>query len=289
MSLIANYDGNASTHLFTTWNSGGNHTGTPANGNEVQVWQDVGTSNPSGGNNRALIYPSTTGQSPTYASPGSMLLPSITFNGSADVMQAFNNSGSTPTSLHTYSPPGGWSIIGSFRLAAAATNNANIWDNTSLYMDNSQTFGLVFKTISSVHYVHAYSYDSNADVTTGMAISLNTDYVFCARLYSGARIDLRIFSGTGGATTDYQNVGTGTNSGSGSNAIYVGRNGPGSAYFNGVIGEISFYNTDEAFLDSSGNLNAGTALNDMIGKWLPAAAGGSVPNFVHHYMQQRAA
>ena len=79
MSLTAQFYAGDTDKLWTNPITGGTHTGTPTNGGLVGIWQDEAT--PA---TRNIIWSGGAGATslhPSFATPGSMLLPCLSFDG----------------------------------------------------------------------------------------------------------------------------------------------------------------------------------------------------------------
>lgn len=261
MSLTAHFFAGDTDKLWKTVVNPPPHTGVPANGDLVEAWQDEAT--PA---TRDLMWrygnlPATT--APTFADPGSMLLPSLVFDGTSDFLRLLSN---TESSKYTSDllAAGGKTIIAALRMTATATNNANMYYNTSLVADAGGYVGIHFKTISGTTYIYGYNWDGNADSTTGIALTLNTDYVVMLR-HDGVNLRLSLLSGDGGATRVDESTASGNTTNVGA-LVYLANTNLNGVLWGGILGEMYFDNTD------LGSTN--TPLTDIVGRWLPAASGG---------------
>lgn len=261
MSLTAQFFAGDTDKLWTNVHGGGlgTHTGTPSNGSHLGAWQDEAT--PSTRNVSWQQLNSQTASRPTFATPGAMLLPSVLFDGSEDGFNLSPNNGMGDLAASDFLSVSAKTIVGSFRMTAAATDNATIYRNSTIVADKGGYFGVFAKTSGGVHSLYAYNWDGNSDVTSGLTFSLNTDYVFLLR-HNGSTLYLSLLSGAGGATRADASVASGSTT-TLNDGMRLGRSG-WTEYFTGAIGELYFDNTD------LGSTN--TPLTDIVGRWLPAAS-----------------
>lgn len=259
MALTANFYAGDTDKLFTTANGGGIgvHTGTPSDGSAVNVWQDEAT--PA---TRDVTLVNTGGTAkPLFATPGAMLLPSLVFDGSDDGIVSYGNNTTTQKPMSSLLGASAKTVLIAFRMTASATNNANIWQNSTLICDEGSYFGMHLKSNGGTHELFAYNWDGNSDTTTAITIALNTDYVAMFR-HDGTNLNLSLLSGTAGATRVDQ---TGTSGATQvtTNALRFGRSYQ-THCFTGAIGEV--------YLDNSDLGSSPSILTDIVGRWLPAAA-----------------
>lgn len=259
MSLTAHFFAGDTDKLFTNANGGGIgvHTGTPSNGSAVNVWQDEATP----ATRDVILYRSGPTTAPTFASPGTMLLPSLTFDGSDDGIASYGNNTMVPKAMSSLLGAGAKTVLMAFRMTAAATNNANVYQNSTLICDEGAYFGLHLKSNGGTHELFAYNYDGNIDVTTSIAISLNTDYVVLFR-HDGTNINLSLLSGTAGGTRVDRTMASGATQVT-TSILRVGRSYQTHCY-TGAVGEV--------YLDNSDLGSSPSILTDIVGRWLPAAA-----------------
>lgn len=248
-------------NYYRTYVNGGPNTGTPTNGQPVQVWDDEGS-------NDFEFATSTDSPAATLEDPGSMAAPALLADGSNDTYSFINGAGT----VNRYSGdlfgtfPTAWTIDVAFQLVACSTNNANSYDNACIYSDEGGYIHIFVKNASGVYSIGAANYDDNFDVVTPMTISLNTTYVIRARKTT-TQLFLYLFSGAGGVTQNSGSVTSGnTHSGHNGQYLHPFRNYNAAQFFNGRVGEMWFYNSDEG--SSSANLTT------MINRWLPATASG---------------
>lgn len=263
MSLTAQFYAGDTDKLWVNANGGGIgiHTVTPSNGSLVGVWQDEATP----ATRNVVLGRTNDSTRPSYSTPGSMLLPSISLDGTDDHLSTYSNTVMVPVTAASLVGASAKTIVGSFRMAGAATNNANIYQNSALICDESAYFGVHAKSNGGTHEVFGYNWDGSADTTAAISISLNTDYVFMLR-HDGTTLTLSILSGSGGSTRTNQSVSSGATV-SLLSPMRVGRSYQ-THCFNGYVGEIYIDNTD------LGSTN--TPLSDIVGRWLPASPKGKV-------------
>lgn len=114
--------------------------------------------------------------------------------------------------------------------AAAATNNANTYQNTALIGESGQYWGLFLKSAPTIH---AYNYDTTDD-NVSKSISLNTFFVLHWRHESG---NLYI-SKDGGSESSVASGNTGSLTGN----TFIGSRDATNLFFNGDICELFGYN-----------------------------------------------
>lgn len=255
MALTAHLYAGDSDKLWKTYVGSGTHTGTPVDGELVAVWQDEATP----GTRDVAPMDDPSGK-PTWRSPGVMLLPSLDFDGTDDFFGFWNNVGNTRINIGSLVSASAGSVIFAFRLQGDASNNANIWTNTALLCDSSGYMGIHFKTITGTTYVYGYNYDGSEDVTTGIAVSPNTDYVVYLR-HAGGTLYLYLYSSR--TSSSSESVASGNQSGGASATL--GKGAGAATYFNGCVGEAYIDNAD---LDVSPAI-----LTTILERWFP---GGGV-------------
>lgn len=252
MSLKAHFYAGDADKLFKVLVSGGPHTGTPTNGEGINVWQDEDT--PATKDMAMAVVVNA----PVWRSPGAMLLPSVDFADSA--VNVKNYAATSNKALSDVITNSACTVIMAIRAEATGTNNANTYDNTGLFSDSGGYIGIHQKQNTLI----AYNWDGNEDATTAISISLDTDYVIMMR-HAGGTLYFSVLSGAGGATRSDQSVASG-NTDDMTGVPYIGQSWNGSPRFAGCIGEVAIYDTDEGSTNSM--------LTDMVGRWLPAGGGG---------------
>lgn len=135
------------------------------------------------------------------------------FDGTDDRLQSTNT---VATLLGTT----GYYLIAAATVRTVTTNTSNWWQDDALLTDNGGFMGLHFRSAPNVT---AFHYDGAAKVTSSLAISLNTRYVFVWG-HDGTNITLKILGGStatpaaAGALSNATNV---LNLGSSANAYGI--------------------------------------------------------------------
>lgn len=265
-NLTLHGDASDTGKLFTTLNGGGSgvHTGTPADGNAVQVWDDEGD----GISDVALIYPSTTSQSPTFRSGASALMKSglteLDFDGSDDELQSWTQSGGGSKAMSAMISASAGTMAIVFYAESITDTDADVYNNQALIGDAGNFCGLFVRDVSGVKKIRSYNWDGSAD--TG-ELTIATSRVYIAIwIHGGGNLDLIVIDDTGTETSTSVASGNTTDL---ANRFSVGRAGGASNCFNGRIGEFVTYT---AALSGSDLTDLKTYFKD---KWLSLGGGGS--------------
>ena len=266
-NLTGQFNASDNDHIWTTFDSGTPpyHSGVPADGNEVQVWDDEQ------GLDLSMLYPSVTSNSPNYrSSTPLMLLPCLDFDGTEDYLQLYPHAGGTAKSMSDLFAAGGKTAIAAVYIESVTTNNANAWTNEAILADNGGFWGIHLKnTGGGAYQVVAYNWDGSAD-TVALTITLTKSWIVVLR-HDGTDLYLDLYdtSGTSPVTSGSTASGNTTDL---TNDFFVGRNISGSAaYYNGRVGEWATWNV----------ALTGTDLTDAIAyfrdRWTPSASSGWGP------------
>lgn len=260
MSLTANFYAGDDDKLWRTYVPiTGTHLLHPDDGDLVRVWQDEATP---ATRNLAWILVAEDASRPTFREPGLMRLPSLDFDGTDDRWLLWDNVAGSAKALSALFANSSKTMITALRIQGAGSNAANIYDNTAVFCDANGNFGLHLKTMAGVHTLYGYNYDGTADVTAGVTVSLDTDYVVMIRHGTGT-LTLSVLSGDGGETRVDESVASGNTSDVAAQCK-MGANYTNAQHFNGCIGQTYCDNTD------LGSDN--TPLDDVIEAWLPPAS-----------------
>ncbi len=253
----ARFSAVSSSKLWRNAVDGGNHTGTPVDGDTVCVWQDRLTPTAS-----TLTFSGTQGATasqPSWKSPGAMSAASLYFDG-GDTFRLINNAQSANQPLSTLFSASTKTAIFAIRLTADGTNLTNPYDNTAVFSDSSGYFGLHVKTSGGTHTLVAYNWDGSSK-SCSVTVSLNTDYVVMIR-QNATTLYLSVLSGSSGGTRADASVATGNTS------VLTGtpqlmKNYNSQQYATGYMGEMWFAAAD------LGATN--TYLSEIVATWLPAS------------------
>jgi hypothetical protein len=233
-NLTLHLDASDTDNLFTTWGAAGAHTGTPADGNAVQVWrrESDGSLTPAQG----VYTNSDTSRSPVYRSTTPlMLLPCLDFDGSNDQMAVCDNT--SDTSNYGTSAFYGLSakfIIFSVYFEAIDSTQAAFLDRDGVIGGNAR-FMLHARNDGGTRKIYLANEDSGGLDIVEHAVSLATTYVVCMR-HDGSSIYLSVDDGAEVSTASGATVAEAA-------AFVIGRAG-GATNFNGRFGEIAVYNSD---------------------------------------------
>lgn len=243
--LTAHFDASDTDDLWTTYVSGGPHTGTPGDGDTVYVWEEAGGAN--------LILKKAGGSaSPDYRSTTPLLpLPCLDFANSSTNYLALTNNTGTSQPISAVIANNAFTVLVAF-WAEAIGGATPTYQSDAILADSAGYWGVHLGTVSSVTKVSAYNYDGNQDHLM-LDCSVGAPHVFMMRHESGT-----LYASLDGGAESSMASGNTTNI---SNQLYVGRGQTGS--FNGRIGEFAIYNTALTGTDLS------DAIAHFVAKWLP--------------------
>jgi hypothetical protein len=228
-NLTAHFDASDADHLFKTWVDGGAHTGTPVDGEEVQVWKAE-----AGGSVQPLnaAYPSV-GRAPVYRSSSSpMLLPCLDFDGSEDELRLV-----TDATNNSYYGTG--SFFGSqaktliVAFYARSITGTSIGDH-GIAGGSDGAFVLGCRDVGGTKKTYASNGDGNIDSVDATTV-VDTTYVACLR-HDATNLYLSI---DGGAEVQ---VATGATSPFPESHFSFGRYFGSAVRFHGCISEAALYN-----------------------------------------------
>lgn len=243
----------ATGNLYTTYVGSGVHTGTPSDGNAIQVWEDEGD----GIADVCLTYAGkAAGAAPAWRSTTPLMkLPCLDFDGGSDWLEATTQTG-TEYDASAFLSTTAKTILVAFRVDAIATDSANSWQNPPLVCDIDGYMGLHFRSTAGQPRVLAYNY-STADNNVSLDISLATSYVVTLRHASS----VLYISLNGGSESSIASGATGNLFGT----LVLGKSFTAN-FYDGRIGEVAVYNTGLT----------GTALSDanayFVQKWITGPA-----------------
>jgi hypothetical protein len=240
-NLTLNLDASDTDNLFTTWADGGGHSGTPADGNAVQVWRRE-----SDGSVTPCNAAYSGGAAPAYRSTTPlMLLPCLDFDGTDDEMRVVSDA--TVTSYRDSSQffsTTARTILGAFYAESITATNAGAAGGFS---NQGVTAG------DDNWYINVYNSGGQRKLQLGahdgswkmveVNIGEGATHVFKAR-HDGTNLYLAV---DGGAESS---VACGTISGS-SSQVRIGSSGD-SVRFNGRIGQLAYYSTSDLTQANSG-------------------------------------
>jgi len=233
--LTAHYRAQVTTELFKTFDSSGIHTGTPVDGDAVQVWDNfAGT----GSLTQMLRYHSSTTTSPLFRSTTPLMLHScLDFNGSRR-QSTFNQTAGATRVLSSYINNNAFTLIVAVYPQGITTTNANVYNTEPVIADVGQFWGLFFRLVSGVPKVAGYNWDGTEDVIT-MTITTGHTWIVVFQ-HTGGNLKLSLID-ENGVETSATNVASG-NTTTLTNQISLGQ--ILTAFGNFRIGEFAIWNTD---------------------------------------------
>lgn len=255
-NLKLHVDASNTDDLFTTYVSGGPNTGTPSDGNEVQVWRQESDS----GTTRQFRYISATSASPNFRTTTPlMLLSCLDFDGTNDIMVMQNNAG-VDAAANEFMTTTAKTILVAFYAESITSTNADPYINHPIIAAAvGGRIGICLKDVSGTPKIQFTNNDGDDDILE-LAITANASHVAVLR-HDGTNL---YGSVDGGSESSIASGTTATFNG----AVQLGTiNIAGTARFNGRIGELAIYN---AALTGQ---NLTDAISFFTSKWLPAAGG----------------
>jgi len=264
LTPTAHFDASDSGRLFTTQAASGQHTGTPADGNAVQVWDNEYSSSSIA--DLAFHYVGA----PDYRSGGSATMKSglseLDFDGSTDYMIAYTQTGGAEKTWADFLDLDGWCLFGAFRADTGGITQDNTGNNRYLNHiltgDDGANLTLYLRSGAGspkIGFVAAVSAAYTASLEVD--VSENTTYYYILR-YDGTKYYLSVNSGTESEITAGQIDSLGGD-------VRIGLGHASSAAFAGRFGEWGSFD----YSLSAGNL---TTLKTYLDRWLTAVA-GTVP------------
>jgi len=257
-NLTLHLDASDTDNLFKTVNGGGSgvHTGTPADGDAVQVWNDEGD----GIADVAMIGVGSNAAKYRSATP-LMKHPCLDFDGSVDEFTTRNQADSANHLISDLITNSAFTFAVAFYPEVIASTNANTYDNDAIFIDTSGFVGLVTKDNAGTKEIRGYNWDGNDD---HIDATVATGRSWCAFYRHGSgNLKLTIIDDTLTETSP-SDVPSG-NTGSVGGVMHLG-SGFGGHHYNGRIGEIAFYSAELTGTDLT-NLKQYFA-----DKWLPGSS-----------------
>lgn len=207
------------------WSAGGPPwgVGTVTDGNEVLYSYDRER-------NSLALREATNG--PFWASPSSMSLPALSFNGTNSLMGLKDDTTATAKTLAFVGSSTAKCVIFAVRVRSAVTNAGAPYNSNAIVADGAGYWGVYVRDDpgSAGAFLQGYNYDGSVDKVE-VAVSYDTDYIVVFRHVSG-NMYLSVNNGTEVATATGTTVDT-------SGQILLGQ-GYGGVRFDGYIGEIIF-------------------------------------------------
>jgi hypothetical protein len=254
--LTAHFDASSAADLYTTFVSGGPHTGTPVDGSAVAVWDHAAGAN-------LIFKQESSNPLPIWRASTPLLpLPCVDFDFPVSVHQrlALTNNAGTAQPLSAVISSSAFTLLISF-YAETITSAANSYTAHALIGDILGYWGAFLSLVGGVPKVLAYNYDGTQDYVR-LDCSAGASHVLMMRHQSGtlyASLD-------GGAESSVASGNTSNVTGNVHLGIAL------SAGLYGRLGEVALYNT----------ALTGTDLTDAVSyftsKWLapPTKRGSTI-------------
>lgn len=263
-NLKLHCDASDTGNLFTTINGGGSgvHTGTPADGDLVNVWDDEGD----GISDVALttnVAPDTI--APRYRS-GTPLMknPCLDFDGTNDRFNSRNQADSANVVLSSLITASAYTVIVAFWAEVIDSTATDGFDGNGLFGDGNSNWGLSGWNDGGTRKLRAYNF-SGADQNTSVAISTGASWI-AVWTHGGGNLDLTVIADSTGTETNAAQVSSGDTDNI-SAVILVGRNG---GFHNGRMGEFAIWNVKLTGTDLT------DAKNYFKDKWLTIGTNTSI-------------
>ncbi len=256
--LTAHYRADVTAgNLFKTFVGTGVHTGTPVDGDPVEVWD-----NAAGVSDQCLTFsanPATT--SPVLKSTIPLMAHQcLDFDGTNRI-HAYTQTAGAQKALSNYIANNLFTVIAAVYPQAIVTTNANVYNTEPLIADFGQFWGLFFRLVSGVPKIAGYNWDGSEDV---ISLTITTGVTWIIEYqHTGGNLKLAIID-EAGSKTQATNVPSG-NTTNLTNQLSLGQ--IGGTFANFRIGEFAIWNTD---------LSTGTELADAEAYFQAAWPGGAV-------------
>jgi hypothetical protein len=252
-NLTLHLDASNTDDLFTTYVGTGVHTGTPADGNEVDVWDDEGD-----GIADVIGRAQTAGPEFRSSTP-LMLLSNLDFDGTADSFAGMNQVGDTARNSTDFITTTAFIVATAIYPESITLTSGTAYSNHGVFTDGGgQWFGLYLKETTGQDQACIYNWDGSQDQIC-VDVTAGETSVIIARHDSGT---IYISKNCGAESS----TASGTTSGTGTTRIGLGD----TAFYNGRIGELAVYNVGTG-------ATAASACSYLATKWLGAAASGLLP------------
>lgn len=238
------------------WTDGATMSVHPSDGAAVTTWDDEADATDS------AAFIETSGQEPLYRATGMNSLGALDFDGVDNYMRLRNDADSANKAISTYFTASAWTIFIAFHAQGAGGTNASAHNNDPLLHNISDVcIGLYVERIGGIDQVTLRHSDFVTAVELSKTISLNTNHIVMARRGGGS---LFISVDNGAETSQVHG-----NTGSLTQGMRIGGNSSGPRFFNGMIGEILFYNA------ALSGTNFSDTYQYLIDKWQGAGGGGA--------------
>jgi len=261
-SLTLHCDASDTDKVFKTLDGGGAHSGTPGDGDVVQVWDDEGD----GIADVCLKY-NGSATAPAFRSSSPLMLDScLDFDGSDDVLVATTQNGGAAKALSQFISSSAFTAIVAFYAESITnTDGSAPYNNHAVIADNGGFWGIHLRDASGQKKVQCYNWDGNADF---VELNINT----------GESVVI-MFRHEGGNLFASVNGGSESSAASGNTSTLTGQLKVGDVLskFNGRIGEFAIWNAALTGTDLA------DAISYFTSKWLASSGLGK---FFYHMQQQ---
>lgn len=252
VGLTLHADASDTDRLFTTANtSTGVHTGTPADGGVVTVWDDEGD----GISDVCLAWFSATTRPLYRSSTPLMRYPCLDFDGTDDYLRAVSQNLSVNRILSSFISASAYTTLAAFYAELIDGNPAGIYSNRALLADANARYGIFFRDAGGGPRVLAYNFDGTVDFVE-LPCTVGATHVVQTR-HAGGNLYLSLDGGAEVSVASGDTIDM-------TLQLYAGCGQ--SAFFNGRIGELAIYNVDKGA--------TGAHLDYFLAKWLAPAASG---------------
>lgn len=176
--LTGHFDASDDDHVWKTWTAGAPyHSGTPVDGDEVEVWQ--------GEAGLVTAVTVAAGTKPRWRqSVPLMLLPCLDFDGADDLLPIYDTTGAVLKALSDLISAGSYTLFVSFWLEGVATSSAAAYNNEALIADTGGYFGVHLRDLGGSYAVQAYNWDGSEDKVE-LPATLGASHVLAVRHEAG--------------------------------------------------------------------------------------------------------
>lgn len=228
--------------LFTTYSSSGTHTGTPNDGDAVQVWDDEGD----GIADVCLAYEDV-GTEPNYRSGTPLMKHScLDFDGSSDRLGSYNQTALAARPLSDFFADNAKTVAIAFWAEAITSTSSTIGDSHRLLTDlgtggAGDDFGLTLYDSSGTKKIQAFNFPSAYNIAE---LTVTTGHTWIAIVtHDGVNLSIVLIDEAGAETSASVASGNTNNVAMTTCRIQLGMGIPGTAgFYNGRIGELALYN-----------------------------------------------
>lgn len=263
MALTAHYDASDTGNLFTTFDSGGSHSGTPSDGNEVQAWD-----NEAGISDQVMTFHDAASESATFRSGGSALmkagLTELQIEADEDYYTFWNQTGSSEKLATAYLGTTSWTLLAAIYPTNISATDPQPYENHALWAVSPGGNWGCFLRDNSGPKILTYGFDS-ADRVAELSIAINEVSIVAAR-YTGSQVAITVVDSAGNRTDAATNCTTPDLS-TGTQRLHMGASVFPFPNYHGRIGEFKIWDSG----DADGTLD--DEIESFKTKWLDIASG----------------